>query len=142
LKVAEGIYRLTVPMERNPLGKTYSYLFTDVKALIDTGVPTDSAYQGLTGELKLHGMRPQDVERVILTHLHNDHIGLAKTLQEYGAEIVAIQAAAEKQEAVRRQQENFYELTVEETRLSAARSTSSTYSATGGRSETSRSPSG
>jgi glyoxylase-like metal-dependent hydrolase (beta-lactamase superfamily II) len=117
LKVAEGIHRLTVPMERNPLGKTYSYLFTESKTLIDTGVPTDSAYQGLTRELKLHGMRPQDVERVILTHLHNDHIGLARTLQEYGAEIVASQVAADKQEAVRRQHENFFELTVEETRL-------------------------
>jgi len=117
LKVDEGIHRLTVPMERNPLGKTYSYLFTESKALIDTGVPTDSAYQGLTRELKLHGMRPQDVKRVILTHLHNDHIGLAGNLQEYGAEIVASQAASEKQEAVRRQQDNFFELTVEETRL-------------------------
>ena len=117
MKVAEGIHQLTVPMERNPLGKTYSYLFTESKTLIDTGVPTDSAYQGLTGELKRHGMRPQDVERVIVTHLHNDHIGLAGTLQEYGAMIVASQVAAEKQEAVRRQQENFFELTVDETRL-------------------------
>ncbi len=117
MKAAEDIHRLTVPMERNPLGKTYSYLFTGSKALIDTGVPTDGAYQGLTSELKRFGMRPRDVERVILTHLHNDHIGLAGTLQEYGAEIVASQAAAEKQEAVRRQQENFFELTVDETRL-------------------------
>jgi glyoxylase-like metal-dependent hydrolase (beta-lactamase superfamily II) len=117
LKVAEDIHRLTVPMERNPLGKTYSYLFTESNTLIDTGVPTDSAYQGLTEELKRHGMRPQDVKKVILTHLHNDHIGLAKTLQEYGAEIVASQVAAEKQEAVRRQQENFFELTVDETML-------------------------
>lgn len=117
MKVAEGIHRLTVPMERNPLGKTYSYLFTKSKALIDTGVPTDNAYQGLTEELKLRGLRPQDVDKVILTHLHNDHIGLAGTLQGYGAEIVASQAAAEKQDAVRRQQENFFELTVEETRL-------------------------
>jgi len=117
LKVAEGIHRLTVPMERNPLGKTYSYLFTESKALIDTGVPTDSAFQGLTTELRQHGMKPQDVERVILTHLHNDHIGLAGDLQEHGAEIIASQAAAEKQDAVRRQQEKFFELTVDETRL-------------------------
>jgi len=117
LKVAEGIHRLTIPMKRNPLGKTYSYLFTESKALIDTGVPTDSAYQELTDELKQHDMKPGEVEKVILTHLHNDHIGLAGTLQEQGAEIVASQAAAEKQEAVRRQKENFFELTVEETRL-------------------------
>jgi glyoxylase-like metal-dependent hydrolase (beta-lactamase superfamily II) len=117
LNVAEGIHRLTIPMKRNPLGKTYSYLFTESKALIDTGVPTDDAYQGLKDELEKHGMKPGDVERIILTHLHNDHIGLAGTLQEYGAEIVASEAAAEKQEAVRRQQENFYELTVEETKL-------------------------
>lgn len=117
MKVAEGIHRLTVPMERNPLGKTYSYLFTESKTLIDTGVPTDNAYQGLISELRRHGMKSSDVERVILTHLHNDHIGLAGNLQELGAEVVASQAAAEKQEEVKRQQENFYELTVEETKL-------------------------
>ena len=117
MKIAEDLFRLTVPMERNPLGKTYSYLFLESKTLLDTGVPSDSAYQGLIRELKRHGMRPQDVEMVLITHLHNDHIGLAKTLQEYGAEIVASQVASERQKAVRRQQENFFELTVDETKL-------------------------
>jgi len=117
VKITDNIHQLTVPMERNPLGKTYSYLFTDSKTLIDTGVPTEGAYQGLTSELKDAGFRVQDIERVILTHLHNDHIGLAHILQEYGAEIVASDIAAERQEAVKLQQENFFDLTVDETKL-------------------------
>jgi len=104
-------------MERNPLGKTFSYLLTDSRTLIDTGVPTDYAYAGLQRLLEEHSLKPQDIERVILTHLHNDHIGLAQTLQEQGAELVASRVAAEKQTQVQEEYRNLYELTVEETRL-------------------------
>jgi len=104
-------------MERNPLGKTFSYLLTESKTLIDTGVSTDYAYKGLQRQLEEHGLKPQDIKRVIITHLHNDHIGLTDTLQEQGAELVASRVAAEKQARVREEYRNLYELTVEETRL-------------------------
>ena len=117
MKIMEGVYQLEVPMERNPLGKTFSYLLTDSKTLIDTGVPTDYAYRALERQLEEHGLKPQDIERVILTHLHNDHIGLAEAFQEHGAELVASTVAAEKQARVQDEYRNLYELTVGETRL-------------------------
>jgi glyoxylase-like metal-dependent hydrolase (beta-lactamase superfamily II) len=117
LKIIEGVHQLEVPMERNPLGKTFSYLLTDSRTLIDTGVPTDYAYRALERQLEEHGLKPQDIERVILTHLHNDHIGLAEAFQEHGAELVASTVAAEKQTRVQDEYRNLYELTVEETRL-------------------------
>ena len=117
LEIMEGVHQLEVPMERNPLGKTFSYLLTDSRTLIDTGVPTDYAYRALERQLEEHGLKPQDIERVILTHLHNDHIGLAEAFQEQGAELVASTVAAEKQTRVQEEYRNLYELTVEETRL-------------------------
>jgi glyoxylase-like metal-dependent hydrolase (beta-lactamase superfamily II) len=117
VKIIEGVYQLEVPMERNPLGKTFSYLLTESKTLIDTGVPTDNAYNSLQRQLEEHGLRPQDIKRVILTHLHNDHIGLAQRLQEQGAELVASRIAAEKQARVQEEYRDLYQLTVEETRL-------------------------
>jgi glyoxylase-like metal-dependent hydrolase (beta-lactamase superfamily II) len=117
LKIMEGVHQLEIPMERNPLGKTFSYLLTGPKTLIDTGVPTDYAYMGLQRQLAEHDLRPQDIERVIITHLHNDHIGLAERLQAQGSELVASRVAAEKQAQVQDEYRNLYELTVEETRL-------------------------
>jgi len=117
LKIMEGVHQLEIPMERNPLGKTFSYLLTDSKTLIDTGVPTDNAYRSLQGQLGEHGLELGDIKRVVLTHLHNDHIGLAGRLQGLGAELVASSVAAEKQTRVQEEYSNMYELTVEETRL-------------------------
>ena len=84
-------------MSRNPLGKTFSYLLIESKTLIDTGVPTEEAYQEFKEQLKKFELKPQDIERVIITHLHNDHIGLVENLREYGAEIWAGAAAKERQ---------------------------------------------
>ncbi len=117
MKIIEGVYQLEIPMERNPLGKTFSYLLKESRTLIDTGVPTDSAFRGLEKQLDEQGLTPQQVERVILTHLHNDHIGLAKDLQKYGAEIIASKAAVMRQVAIKKEYENLYQLTVEETKL-------------------------
>ncbi|MCW4048595.1 MAG: MBL fold metallo-hydrolase [Candidatus Bathyarchaeota archaeon] len=117
MKITEDIHQLKVPMSRNPLGKTYSYLFKNSKTLIDTGVPTEEAYQGLRKELNKHGLQPQDIENIIITHLHNDHIGLVETLQGYGAKVMASTIAAEKQASIRDLSEVFFEQTVAETKL-------------------------
>lgn len=112
--ILKGISQLKIPMSRNPLGKTYSYLLFKSKTLIDTGVPTEEAYLGLREQLKKFGLEPRDIERVIITHLHRDHIGLAEKLREYGAEIWAGVAAKEKQEQRKREWANLYENTLKE----------------------------
>lgn len=104
-------------MSRNPLGKTFSYLLLESNTLIDTGVPTEKAYQGLIMQLKGYGMKPYDIERVIITHLHNDHIGLVEKLREYGAEIWAGAAAKTRQEIMIKEWKNLYENTLQELNL-------------------------
>jgi glyoxylase-like metal-dependent hydrolase (beta-lactamase superfamily II) len=112
--ITDTIVQLKVPMSRNPLGKTFSYLLKESRTLIDTGVPSDGAYNGLQKQLKLHGLKPKDIERVIITHLHNDHIGLAERLRDFGAEIWAGDMARERQEMIVKEWNNLYENTLKE----------------------------
>lgn len=82
------IDRIRVP---NPFveGRTCVYVLrTDPVTLIDTGIATDKAYQGLVEGLSEHGLTPADIRRVILTHKHIDHIGNAWKFQhDHGADI-------------------------------------------------------
>ena len=90
------------------------HLLIESKTLIDTGVPTKKAYQGLLKQLKSFGLKPNNIERVILTHLHNDHIGLAEVLREQGVEIWAGLATKKRQEIIVEEWKNLYENTLKE----------------------------
>ena len=46
-EIVEGVHQLEIPMRRNPLGKTYSYLLRDASTLIDTGIPTKKGLDAL-----------------------------------------------------------------------------------------------
>ncbi len=80
--------RIRVP---NPFveGRTCVYVIrTDPITMVDTGIATDKAYDGLVEGLKETGLAPTDVKRIILTHKHIDHIGNAwKFQRDHGAEI-------------------------------------------------------
>lgn len=83
------IRRLSIP---NPYfeGRNSVYLITtDPVTLIDTGVATDRAYQTLLAGLAQHNVAAHNIQRVILTHKHIDHIGNAWRIQrESGAEVL------------------------------------------------------
>lgn len=49
--------------------------------LVDTGINTEAAYDDLRAELQRAGFAPEDVARVVLTHNHADHGGLAGRIQ-------------------------------------------------------------
>jgi glyoxylase-like metal-dependent hydrolase (beta-lactamase superfamily II) len=80
-KVAEGVQQLEIPMRHNPLGKTYSYLLEEARTLIDTGVPTSDAYAALEEQLGAVGLQVSDLEKIIVTHMHTDHIGLVERIR-------------------------------------------------------------
>jgi glyoxylase-like metal-dependent hydrolase (beta-lactamase superfamily II) len=104
-------------MKRNPLGKTFSYLLKESKTLIDTGINTQEAFQGLKEELKKHKIKPQEIENIIVTHLHHDHICLAKTFRNFGAKIYASKKAAEREKNFQEIWANMYDYTEKELRL-------------------------
>ncbi len=58
--------------------------------LVDTGPLTTSTRAALEDGLARHGRAPQDLERIILTHAHVDHVGLAADLvAASGAQIIS-----------------------------------------------------
>ena len=61
-----------------PVGPVNAYLAEgEPLTLIDTGPKDDATRAALAAALKVHGHRLEDIRRIILTHHHVDHVGLA-----------------------------------------------------------------
>src|SRR6187397_3125944 len=54
----------------------------DPVTLIDVGPKTDAAAKALREKLMSHGVKFSDVRRIVLTHAHEDHCGLAKRVRD------------------------------------------------------------
>ena len=62
----------------------------DPLTLIDPGADWPETLVELEASLSARGLRLEDVEQIILTHQHYDHVGLAHTVRERsGATVVA-----------------------------------------------------
>ena len=73
-----------------PVGPVNLYLIRagDVNILIDTGPNTPEARRYLEKNLNDHGLSVKDIHFVIVTHAHQDHMGLAGWIKEQsGAKI-------------------------------------------------------
>src|SRR5215218_11037372 len=58
--------------------------------LIDTGPRDDAALAALEDGLRPAGLRVEDIELVLATHHHLDHVGLAATIQRRSGATVAV----------------------------------------------------
>ncbi|NHW22891.1 MAG: MBL fold metallo-hydrolase [Archaeoglobales archaeon] len=81
-KIAEGLYRIQIPLPKNPLKYLNSYVITGSRTLIiDTGFNLDICYQEMRRGLEEIGVDLSRVE-IFATHLHADHLGLAGRLSD------------------------------------------------------------
>ena len=65
-----------------PVGPVNCWLLRgDPLTLVDAGPNTPEALAALEAGLAGHGLRIEDVELLILTHQHSDHVGLAATIR-------------------------------------------------------------
>lgn len=82
------IEKLVIPTPF-PVGPINIYLVVeDPLTLVDTGPKTDEALAAVRDQLRKLGFAAKDIKRIILTHTHEDHCGLAGTLQrESGARV-------------------------------------------------------
>jgi glyoxylase-like metal-dependent hydrolase (beta-lactamase superfamily II) len=93
--IGRGIHVLAVPTPF-AVGRVNCYLVEDDPlTLVDTGPNSGTSLTVLEAALAEHGRRIEDLERIVLTHQHIDHIGLAQILADRsGAEVVALDVLA------------------------------------------------
>ena len=93
-EVLSGFYQLKVPIPNNPLGWVLPYLVPgdDGYTLFDTGWNTPEAFDALESELRELNLTFNDIKRLIFTHVHPDHFGLAGRIKEVcGAQVIVHQ---------------------------------------------------
>ena len=73
-----------------PIGPVTLYLVDgEPLTLVDTGPATAAAWAGLQQALAARSLHLEDIRRVLITHGHHDHFGLARRLSRLGAELLA-----------------------------------------------------
>ena len=87
------MHRITLPTPF-PVGPVNCWLLRgDPLTLVDTGPDTPDALVALELGLAGFGLRIEDVELLLLTHQHSDHVGLAGTIRARSGCAVAAQLA-------------------------------------------------
>lgn len=84
------IHRLELPTPFH-VGTVNAYLLEgDPLTLFDCGLKTDEAYHALVEHLATYGYRIADIQQVIISHHHTDHLGLVnRVVDESGATLIA-----------------------------------------------------
>jgi glyoxylase-like metal-dependent hydrolase (beta-lactamase superfamily II) len=92
-----GIHILRIPTPF-AVGRVNCYLLEDEPlTLVDTGPNSGKALDELQGQLATRGHSIDDLELVIVTHQHIDHLGLVEIVVEHaGADVAALGAAAQR----------------------------------------------
>lgn len=92
-----GIHCLRIPTPF-AVGRVNCYLLEDEPlTLIDTGPNSGKALDALGAQLAARGHTIADLDLVVLTHQHIDHLGLVEIVVEHsGAEVAALGLAAER----------------------------------------------
>ena len=88
---AAGIHRLAIPTPF-AVGRVNVYLIEDEPlTLVDAGPNSGSSLDELGQQLATHGRAVEDIELILITHQHIDHIGLVDIVASHsGAEVAAI----------------------------------------------------
>ena len=90
--VRPGLWSIPVIFPNNPLRYVNVYVIEVPKGvvLVDAGWPVDEAWQNLNDGLLSIGYSIADVEGVLVTHNHADHLGLAGRIREASGAWVAM----------------------------------------------------
>lgn len=65
------------------------------RTVVDPGPDSEEAWSVLLEALEGEGLAPEDLARVVVTHPHPDHFGLARRLHDAGATVAASPEAAQ-----------------------------------------------
>ena len=94
-RVRPGLWSIPVPIPNNPLRYVIVYAFEldDGLALVDAGWNTEDAWLALNHGIGEAGGSIDDVQAVIVTHIHPDHYGLAGRVREASGAWVGLHPA-------------------------------------------------
>ncbi len=108
------LYCLALPTPF-PVGPVNVYLITEPQpVLVDTGTRTEEAEQLLERLLAQAGLRVEQLKKIVVTHGHLDHYGLAQTLAERSGAPVYAPALDEIHFRHRRSLNGFYRAMMEQ----------------------------
>ena len=107
--LGDGLFQIRLPMRGNPLRWINGYLVAEADGLtlVDCGWKADDVLAALHEGLAAFGFTLADVRRVLITHSHFDHYGLAGTLRRAGVPDVMMHARdwERVQEIIKRRRE-------------------------------------
>src|SRR3954447_3096313 len=85
---------IAIPLPLAHIGSVNAWLLRGRPlTLVDTGPLDAAALAALEDGLRAEGLRVEDIELVLATHHHVDHIGLAATIQRRAGATVAVLGA-------------------------------------------------
>ncbi|MDF9747501.1 MBL fold metallo-hydrolase [Natrinema salsiterrestre] len=96
--VGSQVSRLDFDIEWPPKHAAAYLIEEPAPILIDTGDPGDRAETTIREGLAASGYDPADIEAVVVTHPHSDHIGQVPLLREAGAAVYAPRPVLEQLE--------------------------------------------
>lgn len=85
-----GVYQVNITLKGFSPNSVNLYVWRDHDSLtlIDTGWDLPAAIESLQSQLAEAGMRMEEIQKVLITHCHSDHLGMINRLkQENGARI-------------------------------------------------------
>jgi glyoxylase-like metal-dependent hydrolase (beta-lactamase superfamily II) len=99
-EIIPGIYRIKLPitMENAGISNINAYLIKDTKGflLVDSGWNTDDTLETLKKGMAEIGSDIDEISRIVITHIHPDHYGMAGRIKRLtGAEIMMFYAEKE-----------------------------------------------
>lgn len=86
LELLPGLWRIALPLPFE-LSRINVFLVTlpDGLMLVDCGIAGRTSHDALLQGLNQIGVEPQAITKILLTHFHPDHIGLAPVIHRYAA---------------------------------------------------------
>lgn len=77
-----GVHPIQTPTPFDEVATVNSYLVENGPlTMVDCGVDMPNSWKAFNTQLDALGYRPEQIERIVITHAHPDHMGFAKRLQ-------------------------------------------------------------